>query len=205
MSFPVPVTAKSIERDVGVAEADFTTVLAVQKFYELVSNTACWYKQGGAMLITCVAKASLVDTDSMSIMIDGVAQRFEFDTAGNGVSVGSVQVNVSADTTAATVAARLRTAILATFTSTDLTVTDNADGTLTVIMLGAQLAMTETVANAGFLVAASTALAATAGAGSCYTPAGYIRYLDGKYGQTVSIIRDAADGKATLTPLHFIR
>ncbi len=119
--------------------------------------------------ITCVAKVNLVDADFMTIG-DGVqvARLFEFDVAGNGVTSGRVQVDVSTDTTAAQVAARLRTAILATFPA--LSVVDNADGTLTVNHrwpgAGGNITMTETVANAGFLVAGlsggvDAALAAT--------------------------------------------
>jgi hypothetical protein len=188
---------------VASTEADFTLAMVTSTLYEFVSSTACWIKQGGAYLITCVTKANLVDTDYLTITIDGVSRVFAFDTAGDGVLATQVQVNVSTDTTAAQVAARLRTAILAQFTSTALTVTDNLDGTLTVVMLGAQIAMVETVAHASFLAAASTALAATAGSGSHFTPANLPRYIDGKHGQTLSVIRSAADGNASLTRLRF--
>ncbi len=107
-------------------------------------------------LITCATKANLVDTDYMTIG-DGinVAKVYEFDTAGNGVTTGRVQVNVSTDTTAAQVAARLRTAILANQPA--LSVTDNADGTLTVTHnwpgTGGNVTMTENVTHASFTVA----------------------------------------------------
>lgn len=105
--------------------------------------------------ITCVAKASLVDTDYITIG-DGInaAKLYEFDTANNGVTAGRVQVNVSTDTTAAQVAARLRTAILANHPT--IAVVDNADGTLSLthnwIGSGGNVAISENVANAGFLV-----------------------------------------------------
>lgn len=105
--------------------------------------------------ITCVAKASMVDTDFMTIG-DGLtpAKVYEFDVAGNGVTGGRVQVNISTDTTAAQVAARLRTAILANQPA--LSVVDNADGTLSLqhnwLGSGGNVAMSENVANAGFLV-----------------------------------------------------
>ncbi len=106
-------------------------------------------------LVTCVAKASMADTDYVTIA-DGLSapKLYEFDTAGDGVTAGRVQVNISADTTAATVAARLRTAILAN--QPVFTVTDNADGTLSIAhkISGtfANVDITENVANAGFLV-----------------------------------------------------
>lgn len=105
--------------------------------------------------ITCVAKASLVDTDYITIG-DGVtpAKLYEFDTAGDGVTAGRIQVDISTDTTAAQVAARLKTAIEAN--QPLFTVTDNADGTLTIThkipgVVG-NSTITENVANAGFLV-----------------------------------------------------
>lgn len=109
--------------------------------------------------ITCVAKASMADTDYMTIG-DGFtpAKVYEFDTAGDGVTGGRIQVNISSDTTAAQVAARLRTAILAN--QPGLNVVDNADGTLTVThgWIGSQgnQTMTENVANAGFTVVGLT-------------------------------------------------
>lgn len=105
--------------------------------------------------ITCVAKAFLFDADYLTIG-DGLSapKLYELDVTGDGVTAGRIQVNVSTDTTAATVAARLRTAILANQPA--LSVTDNADGTLTVAHLISgtvgNVTMTENVANAGFLV-----------------------------------------------------
>lgn len=106
-------------------------------------------------LITCATKANLADTDYITIP-DGInpATVYEFDTAGDGVTGGRVQVNVSSDTTAAQVAARLRTAILANQPA--LSVTDNADGTLTLAhrvpgTIGNNT-ITENVAHASFTV-----------------------------------------------------
>lgn len=42
--------------------------------------------------------------------------------------------------------------------------------------------------------------AATAGAGSMFVPANTIIFIAGKYGLKLSVIRDTADGKASLTP-----
>lgn len=104
--------------------------------------------------ITCTTKANYADTDYMTIG-DGMvpAKRYEFDTAGDGDGDG-IAVNISGATTAADVAAILRTAILANHPSLD--VTDNADGTLTVRHnwpgAGGNVAMTENVTNAGHTV-----------------------------------------------------
>lgn len=83
-----------------------------------------------------------------------VAKVYEFDTAGDGVTAGRVLVDISGATTAAEVAAILRTAILANQPA--LSVTDNADGTLTITHrwpgTGGNVTMTETVTHAGHTV-----------------------------------------------------
>jgi phage tail sheath gpL-like len=105
--------------------------------------------------ITCSAKANLDDNDTITIG-DGLTapKVYEFDTAGDGVTAGNVQVDVSTDTTAATVAARLRTAILAAQPAFD--VLDNADGTLTLTHkwpgAGGNVTITENVTHASFTV-----------------------------------------------------
>lgn len=116
-------------------------------------------------LITCTTKANYADTDYMTIG-DGMNPDvlYEFDTAGNGVTAGRVQVNISGATTAAQVAAILRTAILAN--QPGLSVVDNTDGTLSLTHnwpgAGGNVAMTENVANAGHTVAGMSGGAAPA-------------------------------------------
>jgi hypothetical protein len=61
--------------------------------------------------ITCPAKASFVDGETLTISDGTTAYVFEFDVAGDGVGAGNVQVNISTDTSANAVAARLITAI----------------------------------------------------------------------------------------------
>jgi len=106
--------------------------------------------------ITCTTKANYAaaDADYMTIG-DGmvVAKRYDFDV--DGAYAGSnIQVNISTDASAAEVAARLRTAILANQPA--LGIVDNADGTLTVTHnwagSGGNITMTENVANAGHTV-----------------------------------------------------
>lgn len=106
--------------------------------------------------ITCVAKASLVDAETVTISDGTHVKIFEFDVNGTGVGVGHVEVNVSAATSAADVAAILHAAINAITTGFTVTSTDNLDGTLSLKndangVLG-NVTITETVVNAGFLV-----------------------------------------------------
>lgn len=166
--------------------------------YQFVSTTACWIRQGTSKTITCIAKASLVDnTDFITITVNGAAVSYAFDVDGLGVPAGFVQVNVSADTTAATVAARLRTAILAN--QTTLTVTDMGSGVLTVDLPDSQsLAVTETVANAGFTIGTGI-MQATAGAGSAFIPASFPVLLKGAQGAQLGVIQAAAGGTSSNT------
>lgn len=191
-----PDTSTSLKAAVTATKAALGTAMAPRVPYLLVSSTNCWVKQGTCKLVTCVAKASFADTDYITVTINGVAVVYEFDTAGDGVTSGRVQVNVSTDTTAAQCAARLRTALLAN--QAVLEVTDNTDGTLTVVAPARIMAITENVANAGFLVAAAT-VAVSAAAGSMYVPANYPVTLNGDLGPQTGILRDTADGSASLT------
>lgn len=128
-----------------------------QELYEERFTVAYDHAQvSGGNLITCVAFASLADTDFMTIA-DGhdPAVVYEFDTAGDGVTAGRVQVDVSGDTTAADVAATLHAAIVANQPA--LAAVDNADGTVSLPSGDRVLTVTENVANAGFTVAAITA------------------------------------------------
>ncbi len=108
--------------------------------------------------ITCVAKANLVDGEIVTIS-DGTNTPtiFEFDVTGDGVTAGRTAVNVSTATTAADVAAILNTAINGITTGLTVTSTDNLDGTLSLendaVGAAGNVTITETVVNAGFIVA----------------------------------------------------
>lgn len=111
-------------------------------------------------LITCVSNANMLDTDFMTID-SGIGKPviYHYDKAGDGVTAGHVVWAVAGGAgAAADAAATLRTAILAN--QKELTVVDNLDGTLTVGHrwpgAAGNTLMTETVANAGFLVANTT-------------------------------------------------
>jgi hypothetical protein len=94
------------------------------------------------------------------------------------------------------VAARLRTAILAN--QATLEVTDNTDGTLTVVGPDVIVTITESVANAGFLVAAAV-VTTTAADGCMFVPAGVSVAISGDQGPQVGVLRDSVDGRASLT------
>ena len=104
--------------------------------------------------ITCVATASIADTDYLTIG-DGLSapKLYELDKAGDGVTVGRIQVDVSGDTTAAEVAARLKTAIEANQPALSVT-RDTGVLTITHKIPGVvgNVTITENVANAGFTV-----------------------------------------------------
>ena len=172
------------------------TALLVGQTYLYVSNTNSWIRQGSCKLVTCVTKANFADTDFFTITVAGIAVVYEFDKAGDGVTTGRVQVNISSDSTAAQCAARLRTAILAN--QTTLEVTDNTDGTLTVAAPDLIMTITENVANAGFTVASAVMTVAKAD-GSMYVPLNYPVLLNGDSGPQVGCLRDSADGTATCT------
>lgn len=192
-----PDITTALRATVTATRAEFAASMAANEYWMFVSSSNCWIKQANPTgTITCVAKASLIDTDFMTIN-DGInaAVLYEFDTAGNGVTGGRVQVNVSTDTTAAQVAARLKTAIEAN--QTYLTVTDAGTGVLTLTSTSRNITLTETVANGGFLV--SYTPQATAAALSMYVPANTVILLDGSMGSNLSVLRDTADGSASLT------
>lgn len=111
--------------------------------------------------ITCVAVASLIDGETVTID-DGVnaASVFEFDVAGDGVGGGNVQVNVSGVSTAQEVRDLLLAAIQGEYMTGALKVKAQASSSTVEILLWNELpyfatgdvAITETVANAGFVV-----------------------------------------------------
>ncbi len=191
----IPLTATSDSSTVTATVAPLGGALIQKLNYLFVSSTNCWIRQGTAKLVTCVVKASLADGDFLTIALSSGTKTYEFDVAANGVATGNVQVNVSTDTTAAQVAARLRTAILA---NQSIEVTDNSDGTLTVVAPDLVMTVTESVANAGFTVGAAT-MTATAADGSMLVPATTTVTLNGDQGPQVGVIRDTADGKCSIT------
>lgn len=80
---------------------------------------------------TVGAKAIYIDGENMIVATspEGVVDTFEADVAGDGVTAGSIQVNISAATDAASVGVILAAAMVANLPW--LTVVDNLDGTIT--------------------------------------------------------------------------
>lgn len=126
---------------------------------QTISTVAATYATGR---ITTVAKSSLVDGEQFTLD-DGYGKIvFEFDVAGTGVTAGTTSVDVSGDTTAEQVEARIITAVNAANhdqpngTAFKITASDGGSGivTLTHDETGAigNARCYETVANTGFLV-----------------------------------------------------
>ena len=98
--------------------------------------------------VTCVAKANLIDGETVTI----AGKTYEFDVAGDGVTGGNVAVDVSAATTAVTVALALAGAISS---EGDCSVVwDGLTDTLGLVNLtpgaAGNVTITDTVADAGF-------------------------------------------------------
>jgi hypothetical protein len=136
-----------IEYDVGSYSATAGTFV-LRTFAAASSGT---FASG---TITCVANASMADTDFITVG-DGIqaAKVYEYDKAADGVTGGRIAWAAGAGS-AETVAQTLITAMAANQPS--LTVTSNGSGVLTVTskILGTapNVTITENVANAGFLV-----------------------------------------------------
>ena len=139
--------------DVDYDAGSYNASTGVLDFFTSSRTGSAGVKATGT--VTCVAKASMDDNDNMTIP-DGfsIAKVYEFDFAGDGVTGGRIQVNISASTTADDVANVLKTAIQAN--QPLLTVTGPASGVLTLThdvpgTVG-NGTITEDVTDAGFLV-----------------------------------------------------
>lgn len=105
---------------VDASAESFSTVLANNCLYELVSTSAAYVKQGSSYLITCLAKASLVDGEYITISGIGIKTKtYEFDVDGGGLvaatqgSTPNTLISISGEVTVAEVADRLALAIAA--------------------------------------------------------------------------------------------
>lgn len=191
-----PDCTTSIKSTVTATAAAFSSSMAARDIWMFVSTTNCWIKQANPSgTITCVAKASLADTDFMTINDGSASTLYEFDTVGDGVTGGRVQVDVSGATTAADVAIILKAAIEAN--QSYITVTHNGSGVLTLSAITKSIILTENVTNAGFLVTSGPV--ASAASGSMFVPANVVLPISGYAGSNLSVIRDTADGSASLT------
>ena len=115
--------------------------------------------------ITTVAVASLVDGETVTIGDGVTSEVFEFDVAGDGVAGGNISVDVSTLVTANDV----RDALITAINGTGLEITASNGGAALVNLVadnygtGPNVAITETVVNAGFVV---SGMAGGAAAGS---------------------------------------
>lgn len=192
-----PDISTSLFHTVLAAAGEFAASMSANQIWRFCSTTACWIKQANPTgTITCATKANLADTDYCTIN-DGInaAVLYEFDTAGDGVTAGRIQVDVSGATTAASVAVLLKAAIEAN--QTYITVTHNGSGVLSLSSTTRNITVTENVAHASFTVAYGPI--ASAAAGSMFVGAGEVVPIDGACGSNLSVIRSTADGSASLT------
>ena len=161
-----------------------------------VSTTNCWIKQASPTgTITCTTKANMADTDYMTINDGTTSVLYEFDKLGDGVTGGRIQVDISGATTAAQIAALLKTAIEAN--QSYITVTNVGGGVLNLTASSKSIILTENVADGAFTV--SYGPIASAASGSMFIPANVVMPISGYAGTNISVIRDTADGKASLT------
>jgi len=190
-----PITSESLEVAVTSTHAEFAAQMYASGVFMLVSSTACWFKQANpTATIVCDTNANMADGDTVTIN-DGInsAKVYEYDKAADGVA-GS-NVTWTAGTTAATVATNLAAAINASPPNASVVATVSG-ATVTVKSTIGNLTTTKSSAS-GMTVAYTPQ--ASAAAGSAYIPANTPVFLDGRLGSNCSIIRDAADGKASLT------
>jgi len=156
----VNVDCSSATTAIEVAALVVTAINAVQNFNVLATDLL-----DGRFIV----ESEIYDPDATLTVTENVTNAgfstaarteiYHFDTAGDGVTAGHVQVNVSTDTTAADVAARLTTAINACVAFRVLA-TDNATGTVTVTrtntLVAGNVTLTENVANGTFAVTGFT-------------------------------------------------
>lgn len=197
----VPVTTSSDSSTVTASIGSLTGMLAGQ-LYLFVSSTNCWIKQGTTKLVTCATNANMADGDKLTIAVsNGDSVTYEYDKSANGVASTSTSWAAGAGTAAQT-AATLATAI--GIAQPTLVVTDNADGTLTITVKDKHATFTEEVTHASFTVADAHPPAAAAD-GSMFVPAATQILIDGDNGPQLGVLRNTADGHASLTRVAEVR
>jgi hypothetical protein len=205
-----PVTLITTEADflaVGVAAAPFPVLgMTPDRDYAFVSTTNCWICQGPFLQeatkasldlagettnVTTVVEAQVAGTTGNSITLEFVA---------DGIGVGNLDESgypaiVFHFEDAVTTVTNFEDAITA---STYLAVKAAGVGANTFADPGDVMGATNL---AGAVNESLVTPIATAGAGSTFVPANVIVYLDGARGDSLSVIRNTADGSASLTPV----
>lgn len=115
-------TSGALQAAVTSSSAEISTTLA-DRLYELVSTTNAYVKQGTAYLITCLAKADLVDAEKLIVTSRGKVNTYELDVNGTGVASGNLQVDVSGETAVAEVADKI--AVTLALYNPELSITHN--------------------------------------------------------------------------------
>lgn len=138
--------------DVDITAAEYETVEATPKLFDDFEEK--WGTVASTGSIICVARASLVDGQTFTLD-DGVnpAKVFEFDLISNGGSPGNVIVDLPVTVSSAT---QVRDAMVTAINGAGLFIEATPFNPGAVILLknprGFNIAITETVANAGFIV-----------------------------------------------------
>ena len=171
------LTNTSLETAVTSTAAAIASALDASKqpgavLYELASSTAAWIAQG----IPDTVFTALASTDVCTAVAHGLATGWAVQVSNSG---GALPTGLSAATTYWAIVLSVDTFKLATsranaLAGTAIDITTNGTGTQTATTV------------------------ATKAAGSHFIPAGYPVLVDGSNGARLSIIRDAADGLASV-------
>lgn len=205
----VPNPTTVVGSAVTNVSAALATTMARGELWRIVTSTGSYLAQGTRKRITCATKANTVDGETLTVTVYTAktstefarertastpnAVTFEFDVTGNGGVAGNNVLDISAATTAASVAVILAAALVIAFP--ECTVVDNLDGTIDILAPNRQMTISDTVAHASFTVAL-VALVATSSYPILVPNVEQI--VDGAFGAQASILRVSADGVASM-------
>lgn len=182
MSTPVQLARTSLEAAVGASAVALATALTPGlpgvNLYQLASNTAMWWAQGIADTVF-TAVPSTFTTAAPHLLSTGYA--LTVSNSGGALPTGLTAATVYWAIVLTPTTFQLATTLANALAGTNLTISTNGTGTQT---------------------ATTTA---TAAAGSAFLPANVPILLDGNNGAKVSVIQDAAGGKASITQVQSVR
>jgi hypothetical protein len=191
----IPDLSSAVPVAVGAAAVSFSTALVAGSFYELAANTACW-----------VARAQAVTFPAAEFVADAATDRLLFASA-HGLTTGDGPfraTNTGGGLPAGIGAGTDYWAIVMDADEVKLA-TSYANA-----LAGTAVDVTTAGTGTHSLAAAANAIKAGGGAtagsanGSKFVPAATVCTIAGATGYRVSVVRDAADGKASLTTLAVV-
>lgn len=200
-----PVTSTSDVQAVTATAAKFSPTMAAGQFWSFVCSVAAYISQAAAALLS-VAE---LDLDTPSAALDTIVKARAGGAGGNSITVAAAADSAAAE---GVTIAEVGNAVTIHFEDGVSTVADveaaiDADSTLIMV----KTAGTGATVLAGADAFAATALAgggalsapiATAADGSMYVPANTPVLIDGAGGDSLSVIRAAGDGTASLTRMR---